>query len=331
MATRKYAVILLMIVLLLSCGVAKGQTPITIQNASFEDTTGSWDHNWCGGHWGAVSTVWTGTGAYGPTQFTVGGCSFSSLPVGSGSVQGTVGGGSTYIQDLGISAASDTTYVLSAYVGRRADGYNGNWIFTLLAGSTTLCTVTGNIGTITSGTWALESLTCATGSSVPPGNLTVSLGCSGTSNLQSNFDLVSLTYTNNSEQNLSTYSTQSIPTNSNIAATTMVASTSAMHVYAFGWSVDLTALGVGCIGNTTVKVNAIFTSPASSSPATEELGMITLASGGNGAVGFVANGMDLLAAKSGTAVKYSTSNYTAGAGCTTNPTYQITPSLVQLW
>lgn len=78
-------------------------------------------------------------------------------------------------------------------------------------------------------------------------------------------------------------------------------------------------------------MNAIFTDPNAGGSITELLGTITLAAGGNGTVGFVAQGTDNILAKSGTAVQYSTSGYTAGTGCSVNPTYQVSPTLVQLW
>lgn len=127
------------------------------------------------------------------------------------------------------------------------------------------------------------------------------------------------------------YNTQSAATNTNIAATNMVASTSAMHAYAFNWTISLTVVGTGCTGNTTVVLNAIFTDPNAGGSTTQALGTITLAASGNGTVGFVANGSDSILAKTGTAVQYSTSSYTAGSGCSVNPTYQVTPTLSQLW
>ena len=127
------------------------------------------------------------------------------------------------------------------------------------------------------------------------------------------------------------YNTQSSAVQTNISATTMVASTSAMHDYNFSWTVSLTAAGAACTGSTTVVLNAIFTDPNASSSVTQPLGTITLANNGNGSPGFVASGVDNILAKSGTAVQYSASSYTEGAGCTTAPTYQISPTLVQLW
>jgi len=125
------------------------------------------------------------------------------------------------------------------------------------------------------------------------------------------------------------YSTKSVSTNASIGATTMLA-TSGEHAYWFGWTISLTAQGAGCTGNTTVQINAIFTDPNNSTPVTEALGTVTIASSGVGTLGFVANGMEHLDAASRTAVQYSTV-YNPDSTCTTNPSYQLTPSLVQIW
>ena len=127
------------------------------------------------------------------------------------------------------------------------------------------------------------------------------------------------------------YNTASIPSTTNVSPTTMVASTSALHSYTLSWNISLTASGTGCGSSTTVNLNVIFTDPNTSTPFTELLGTITIAAGGNGTVGFVAQGVDAVVAKAATAVQYSTTGYTAGTGCTVNPTYQVSPTLVQLW
>jgi hypothetical protein len=127
------------------------------------------------------------------------------------------------------------------------------------------------------------------------------------------------------------FNTQSSAVTTNIAATSMVASTGAMHDYLFTWTISLTVVGVACTGNTTVTLNDIFTDPNSSTPTTQALGTVTLASQGVGTLGFIASGTSNILAKTGTAVQYSTTSYTPGVACTTNPTYQVSPTLVQLW
>jgi hypothetical protein len=127
------------------------------------------------------------------------------------------------------------------------------------------------------------------------------------------------------------YNTPSSGTLTNIGATNMVATTSAQHDYLFNWTIDLTTTGLSCTGNTTVTLNVIFTDPNTSTPVTQALGTVTLANGTSGTVGFIAEGTENVLAKTGTAVQYSTTNYTGGSGCITNPSYTVYPTLVQLW
>jgi hypothetical protein len=129
----------------------------------------------------------------------------------------------------------------------------------------------------------------------------------------------------------SVYYSLSPATNSDIKATTMVASTSAQHDYLFSWTVSLKTIGSGCSGSTTVILNEIHTDPNASASVTVPVATITLANSGNGTVGFVASGANNILAKNGTAVQYSTSAYSAGRGCTVNPAYVISPTLLQLW
>jgi len=130
--------------------------------------------------------------------------------------------------------------------------------------------------------------------------------------------------------NCSVYNTQSSATNTNIAATNMVASAPANTLYMYLWTISLTAAGTTCTSSTTVNLNAIFQDPNAGGAQTELLGTITLAAGGNGTVGFVASGNDNIYAKSGTAVQYSTTGYSAGTGCSVNPSYQVTMRLIPI-
>jgi hypothetical protein len=127
------------------------------------------------------------------------------------------------------------------------------------------------------------------------------------------------------------FNSQSSATNTNISAVPMIASTSAMHDYLFAWEISLTTIGTGCSGSTTVVINALFTDPNNSSPVTDALGTVTIASSGNGTLGFVASGLVNILAAASTAVQYSTSSYSAGSGCSVNPTYQVSPTLIALW
>jgi hypothetical protein len=121
---------------------------------------------------------------------------------------------------------------------------------------------------------------------------------------------------------LTTFQSSAVTTN--ISATNIVASAGATKLYHYDWEVSLTAVGVACTGSTTVVVNAILTDPNTSTPQTIALGTITIATNGVGTVGFVAEGSEAFYVKTGTALQYSTTGYTAGAGCSTNPTYQVT-------
>ena len=127
-----------------------------------------------------------------------------------------------------------------------------------------------------------------------------------------------------------TYNTASSSTNTNIAATTMV-TPGANHDYLLNWTSELSTVGVACTGSTIVTLNAIFQSLNGGSVTTEPLATLTIAANGVGTLGFIAQGSNNILAKSGTAVQYSTTSYTAGAGCTTNPSYILYPTLVQLW
>lgn len=117
----------------------------------------------------------------------------------------------------------------------------------------------------------------------------------------------------------------------NISPVTMVASASALHDYTFNWTVSLTTIGASCVGSTTVIINAIFTDPNNFTPFVQPLATVTLANAGNGTVGFVASGVNNILTQIGSAVQYSATSYTAGSGCVTNPTYQVTPTLSMLW
>jgi hypothetical protein len=123
---------------------------------------------------------------------------------------------------------------------------------------------------------------------------------------------------------------QSSPTNLSIAATTLVASVSSTPgMYSLNWVMSLTAPGAGCTGSTVVTLNDIFTDPSASGAITNPVGTITIAANGVGTVGFIASGTEAILAKNATAIQYSTT-YTAGARCTTNPTYQVSYGLTQL-
>jgi hypothetical protein len=126
------------------------------------------------------------------------------------------------------------------------------------------------------------------------------------------------------------YDIQSSSVHASISPITMVATTSALHDYLFTWTASLTALGVGCSGTTTTVLNVIFTDPNASTSTTEALATLTIATSGNGTLGFISSGTANILAKTTTSVTYSTTGYNgSAAGCTTGPSYQITPVLIQ--
>ncbi|HEU5400620.1 MAG TPA: PEP-CTERM sorting domain-containing protein [Terriglobales bacterium] len=111
---------------------------------------------------------------------------YASVPSASGTMAFINGG--TISQDLGISLTPDSTYTLTVYVGDRLDGYTTGYGFGLAAGSTTLVYQSNN-KLITPGTFAPETITFTTGSSVDSGDLTVFLSDTG---VQADFTNVSL-------------------------------------------------------------------------------------------------------------------------------------------
>jgi hypothetical protein len=202
------------------------------------------------------------------------------------------------------------------------------------------------IAHVSSGTWSYSALALTdmatqsantvlgnytTGSAVPTAGAAPSggtSGCSGTTD--------AVTYTTNTgwgchqiSGGSSATTFQSSAVTTNIGATNILASAATTNNgYLLRWTISLTTVGTGCTGSTVVTLNAIFTDPNGSGSQTEVLGTITLAANGNGTAGFVAGHADNIWAKSGTAIQYSTSGYTAGAGCSVNPTYQVTGALI---
>lgn len=112
-------------------------------------------------------------------------------------------------------------------------------------------------------------------------------------------------------------------TNAAIAATNILASAStANNGYLMRFTVSLTAVGVACTGSTVLTTNLIYQDPAGAAAVTNPVGTFNIATNGNGTLGTIATFTENVYGKSATAIQYSTT-YTAGSGCTTNPTYQI--------
>ncbi len=121
------------------------------------------------------------------------------------------------------------------------------------------------------------------------------------------------------------YNTAPAAGNTSIAATTMVTPTWTGNLR-FAAYVTQTALGAGCTGNSTVAVNVIFTDP--NAPAAQTVTVDTFTVTTNGTLGNVPGNAKsyLFRAKASAAIQFSTT-YTAGAGCTTNPSVKLFPLL----
>ena len=161
---------------------------IPIQNADFE-TFGPLILSDSGGifnAWGIpgwTSTGGTATGSWQPnsTSFT------SSLP--SCCTVGYTNGGSISQTLAGVTVLADTSYTLSVFVGNRLQGFTGDYTIALWAGSTTLCSFSGNSASITAGTFADETCTFQSGAVVPTGDLSIVLTSNGQPGVISQLDV----------------------------------------------------------------------------------------------------------------------------------------------
>ena len=168
---------------------------IAIQNPSFEITNAL--NQPCVGSMncfnsGLAIPGWSspagGFGSFAPTF------AYFSLPLPDGSIVAYTNGGGPLSQTLaGISLLPNSFYTLSVDVGRRLDVIAANYSLNLLDGSSVFCTSGSNSnGSITAGTFADITLTCATGATVPGGFLGIELTGDGR---QINFDNVQLDVT----------------------------------------------------------------------------------------------------------------------------------------
>jgi len=167
---------------------------VSIQNPSFEITnpldqpcTGS-TACFNAGPIPGWSSPAGGFGSFAPTS------TFFSLPLPDGSIVAYTNGGGALSQTLaGISLLPNSVYTLSVDVGRRFDVTGANYSLNLLDGSNVFCTSGSNSnGSITAGTFADITLTCATGATVPGGFLGIELTGDGR---QVDFDNVQLNVT----------------------------------------------------------------------------------------------------------------------------------------
>jgi hypothetical protein len=156
---------------------------ISVQNGSFEQTSSPLS---LGGYNDGPIPNWTLSGTVAGSWAPVPGTYFHTVPDGStvAFVDGTIS------QDLGVALLPNTTYTLSVFVGDRADGFNLNdpWSIMLGDGSAS-CTASGIGSNIPEGYFADETCSFTTGSSVPSGDLIVSLSGKG----QADFDDVTVT------------------------------------------------------------------------------------------------------------------------------------------
>jgi hypothetical protein len=182
-----------LIVLFLLASPCFAQTPVTIQNPSFETPAGSWIP-WDGGQYAGSAANWV---IADPNHFCIWQPTsdyFTTLPAGL-----TIAclDADSASQDLGQAVAINSTYVLTVAIGQRLDGLNNNYTLALNAGSTQVCAKSGSNSTITPGTFSDVWLTCLTGASVATGDLTVVLTSAGR---QLEFDNVRLTVQSNISQ-----------------------------------------------------------------------------------------------------------------------------------
>ena len=158
---------------------------ISIQNPSFEITNPlnqSCAGTGCAFNGGPIPG-WTGGGSFQPSSV------FFNLPLPDGNIVAYTNGGSIS-QTLGVSLDPNSMYTLSVFVGDRLDHRNADFSIALLAGSTTLCSFSASNASITPGSFADETCTFQSGSTLPTGDLSIALSATGT---QGDFDNVSLT------------------------------------------------------------------------------------------------------------------------------------------
>ena len=132
------------------------------------------------------------------------------------------------------------------------------------------------------------------------------------------------------------YSTPSVNSTGNISGVTMATTpASGQHGYLYSYVVELTALGSGCVGSTTVQIYVYWNDDVVTGGSHNQLlTTLTIASLGNGTLGPITGGSGvwpILTAATSQSINYNTANYTLGTSCTVNPGYQIYPALVQLY
>jgi len=177
-----------------------------------------------------------------------------------------------------------------------------------------------------SGTWPVGSFVLNTGTSatgVFGWRCANSSGCSVTN------DWLSVSTAGGSPT--IAYSTPATAANTTVGQLKMIPTVpSGNHSYTIHWYVTLTAAGTSCTGTTTIALVFEFVDPNTSSQQNLST-TVTLATTGNGTVGYIAQGLWDIISKGGQYVAYQVPTYTAGSGCTVNPTFQLYPTVVQNW
>ena len=182
------SVFLLLSIVILSCIPAPARADnIPIQNPSFEITNPL--NQSCGTGCAfnlAPIPGWVTTGGTGSFQPS---SAFFNLPLPNGSIVAYSNSG-TISQTLSASLAPNTTYTLSVDVGHRLDGFATNYAIELLAGGIILNSISASNGVIPLGTFQNELVSFTSGTTVPSGNLGITLFSAG---IQTDFDNVQLT------------------------------------------------------------------------------------------------------------------------------------------
>jgi hypothetical protein len=188
MSKSVLAVCVLAVFALIVPSAAKADS-LTVQNANFSQL-GAPLSNSCGtgcAYNDGPIPDWSYSGTAEAGSWQPNSSYYTSLPPGETTVAYINGGELT--QNLGVGLTPDTTYTLTVYVGDRLDGYTTNYSFGLGAGSTTLAYWSFN-GDIAPGTFAPETISFSTGSTVGAGDLTIFLSDVGP---QADFGDVSVT------------------------------------------------------------------------------------------------------------------------------------------
>ena len=164
---------------------------ITVQNSSFQESN-TLPVNCAMGCYYNIGPVpgWVTTGVEaGSWQPGWTGTWFNTSAEPDGNIVAYVVEGSLS-QDLGIGLAPNSNYDLTVDVGDRLGGFmSGDYTIALDVNGVSMCSFTGDSTSITPGTFAAETCSFATGSTVPSGDLSVVLS---DSNGQATFDNVTV-------------------------------------------------------------------------------------------------------------------------------------------